>query len=187
MLTQTYNQAGNMRNLFLQIAAIILFSASIASAADIKTFVNSQPQPMKNINFSDESANIISLSDLKGKVIVLNFWATWCTPCVHEMPALSKLQADLEREGIKVITVSIDYEGIKAVKDFYAEQGIENLPAYIDNKGSSFKALQLNALPITFIINKKGEQVAKIPGEIDWNSHEVKDYLIFLAKEMRGK
>lgn len=160
----------------------ILFLPNLANAAEIDEYTLAKPFPSPNIEFQDEHNIIHNLSDYKGKVVLLNFWATWCEPCIHEMPALGKLAKFMADKNVSVLPISIDAKGASIVQEFYKKQKITNLPIYTDAKWDAFKAYKLQALPTTLIIDKRGQVVAKIMGEIDWNSQENKDYLLQLAQ-----
>ena len=160
-------------------ACLVCFSAN---ATSIGAFEHASPLKLKNIDFTGGDGYIHSLNEYRGKVVLLNFWATWCVPCVKEMPALAELQKNMEGRDFVVLPISVDYKGIEVVKSFYKNYGVD-LPAYIDSKGKSFRKFELKALPTTIIVDKSGDEVARILGEIDWNSNESKRYLINLAAE----
>jgi thiol-disulfide isomerase/thioredoxin len=163
---------------------ICLVISSPCFASGINDYTNKSPTPTNNIQFIDDKQTIHNLNDYLGKVVLLNFWATWCIPCVDEMPAISKLKDNVaDNKDIIIIPLAIDFEGSNAIKDFYKNYEISNLPIFVDNKNQSFKAFSLRALPTTIIINKKGQEVARILGQIEWDSKEVKDYLVKVAKE----
>jgi len=159
----------------------IVLSTTKSYAKTIEDFEHKAAIPIDDFQFIDGNKNIHSLNDYKGKVVLVNFWATWCKPCVKEMPALSKLKKMLSGFNVELLPISIDYKGIKVVDEFYKEHKIKNLKTYLDKKGSSFKKLKLMALPTTLIINKDGDEVARILGEIDWTNKKVKKYLIKLS------
>src|SRR5688572_29130204 len=116
---------------YIFIITILISSQSFAR--EIKDFVHEKPLPVNNIEFIDDKKVIHNLNDYSGKVLLLNFWATWCIPCVNEMPQLAKLQADIEgRSDISFIPVSIDYEGVGVVQKFYEKYQITNLPVFVD-------------------------------------------------------
>ncbi len=160
----------------------ILF-ASFANAATITQFELDTPVEAPNMRFTDDQNNIHNLSDYKGKVVLLNFWATWCNPCVHEMPVLEKLAKSMIGKDVEILAVSIDSKGAPVVQEFYKEMGIEDLSIYLDTKGKAFKDFKLQALPTTMVIDRKGMVVAKVMGEIDWDSDEVRKYLLTLGSK----
>lgn len=158
----------------------VILSSAESFAASITDFEHSKPLAVNNIQFVDANNNIHSLNDYRGKVVLVNFWATWCKPCVDEMPSLSKLQESVSGLGIEVVAISLDYKGISAINDFYKEYGITNLAPFLDTKGAAFKAMELKALPTTLILNKNGEEVARVLGDLDWADKQAKDYLVAL-------
>ena len=97
-----------------------------------------RPTPVPEINFDDAEGRSRKLPDFKGKVLLLNIWATWCGPCRTEMPALDRLQARLGSADFEVIPVSIDRAGMEAIRKFYSEIGVRNLAMYIDPSGRCF-------------------------------------------------
>lgn len=116
----------------------------------------------------------VSLADFKGKVILLNFWATWCAPCKAEMPSLENLYRNLKGKGLVVIGVSVD-NSEKTVHSFVKEKGI-TFPILLDKgKEVSFDDYGVIGLPVTFLIDKKGVIVDKVFGERQWDSEEVKE------------
>ncbi len=163
------------------IITILSFAIS-ANASEIERFELQPPfEDAANITFTDEENIANNLEDYKGKVVLLNFWATWCAPCKNEMPALDALARSFEGEDIVIVPISIEINGIEKIKQFYNDKNIKNLPIFLDERGKSFHQFKLQALPTTLVIDKKGRVVAKILGEIDWNSKENQDYLLQLA------
>ncbi len=130
---------------------------------------------------TDIKSKKVSLSDFKGKVVLLNFWATWCVPCREEMPPLNKLYTDLKNEGFVVLGVSID-PSETPVKSFVTEKNIM-YPVLMDSeKEVYFDLYAVLVLPTSFLIDKDGMIVEKILGERDWNSPEMKDKIMKLLK-----
>lgn len=160
---------------------ISIFFSLFASASEISQFELDQPFEAPNMKFIDDQDNIHSLSDYKGKVVLLNFWATWCGPCVEEMPGLEKLAKSMIGKDVEILAVSIDAKGIPAVQDFYKELDIIGLPIYLDRRGKAFKDFKLQALPTTMVIDRKGDVVAKVMGSIEWDSDDVRRYLLTLG------
>ena len=122
-----------------------------------------------------DSSKAVALHDLKGQVVVLNFWATWCPPCIEEMPSLVEMQRQLRDKGVKVLAVSIDVDQ-KAYEKFLREHGVELLTVRDpDQKAStiygSFK------WPETYIIDRKGVVRRKFVGAVDWTHPEIQSYI----------
>ena len=99
---------------------------------------------------------------------MLNLWATWCVPCVAEMPALDQLARALQPNGVTVLTVSLDHGGAEQVRAFFAAHAIRSLPVLLDPHSSSMAALGLDGIPTTLLIDRAGREVARVSGSVDW-------------------
>ena len=169
-----------MKKILLTVT-IILFCNN-AKALDLTQYEIAEPYKAPEIHFSDAIGGIHSLSSYEGKVVLLNFWSTWCVPCIEEMPALDRLAKSMEGRDVVVLPLSIDFKGAEAVEKFYKEQQINNLPVYIDRKGKAFKDYKLQALPTSLIIDRHGKVTAKVFGAIEWDSSEAKSYLVKVGR-----
>jgi thiol-disulfide isomerase/thioredoxin len=132
------------------------------------------PEQIAAPNFQDRMGQPVNLDDFKGQVVVLNFWATWCPPCIAEMPALDKLQSELGGKDFAVVAVSTDRQGIKKSAPFYRKAGITHLALYNDARGGLLDAFQAHALPITILIDRDGKVVGRMEGPAQWDSAEAK-------------
>lgn len=117
------------------------------------------------------------LSDFKGKVVVLNFWATWCAPCVRELPSLDRLAGLLPGDAFKVLTLSTDRGGPEKAAAFLEKHGATRLGADMDPRTKLGRALGLRGMPTTFVIDRDGRIVAKLAGIAEWDSPEYVDWL----------
>ncbi|MEI6206814.1 MAG: TlpA disulfide reductase family protein [Desulfuromonadales bacterium] len=131
------------------------------------------------IAISDGSS--LKLSELKGKVVLLNFWATWCPPCREEIPSMMKLNKALVGKPFQMVAVSMDEGGKPAIESFFRESGFM-LPTYLDSEGKASKAYGITGVPETFIVDKQGMVVKKIIGGLAWDSPEVASFLEGLMK-----
>lgn len=165
----------------LLVVIIILYHSS-AFAIDLGQFKLDKPYKAPNIRFSNAQGNILNLTDYQGKVVLVNFWSTWCIPCVEEMPALEKLTKSMEGRDVVVLPLSIDFKGAPAVQKFYKEHGLTGLPVYLDRKGRGFNDYKLKALPTSLIIDRHGNVTAKILGAVEWDSAEVREYLLRVGR-----
>ena len=121
--------------------------------------------------WTDAEGQPVSLADYAGEVVVLNFWATWCPPCVKEMPSLDRLAAAMEDKGVAVVPVSNDRE-IAQIERFYESKQIENLGIHHDANRRVSRAAGVLGLPVTAIIGPEGHEVARLVGDAEWDSPE---------------
>lgn len=172
----------------LRISSLIIFCLIVALSACKKaenqqnSVVAAEKSPAPEIavqSLADSST--AKLADFKGKVVMLNFWATWCPPCREEIPSMMKLNAAMAGKPFKMIAVSIDEGGKPAIESFFKESGF-SLPTYTDASGAAAKAYGITGVPETFIIDKQGVLVKKVVGGAPWNSPEVMAFLEGLMK-----
>jgi thiol-disulfide isomerase/thioredoxin len=122
-----------------------------------------------------------SLATYKGKPLIVNLWATWCGPCVTEMPSLAKLAADLKDQGVAVVAISEDRGGKFVVDPFLKEHGLTGLPVYLDKTMSTGKALkEATILPMTILIDAGGNEIGRVKGDRDWDSPESRAEIVKL-------
>ncbi len=126
------------------------------------------PTPLPPLSFIDGDNRPVTLDGLRGHGLLLNLWATWCVPCVTEMPALDALARTLAPSGIRVLAVSLDHRGADAVRPFFAAHVIRSLPVLLDPHSTSLAALGLDGIPVTLLVNRAGQEVARLQGPVDW-------------------
>ena len=124
-------------------------------------------------SFVDRDGNRLSLESFRGKVVALHFWATWCVPCREELPTVNVLQGVLGGEGFTFVPLSVDRAGAKLVGQYYAENHINNLPLYMDEDMDVSRALLVNGIPYTILVDRKGREIARILGDRNWATPEV--------------
>jgi thiol-disulfide isomerase/thioredoxin len=155
-----------------------LVAGPAAAQEPLKNFILlDQPKAVAAINFDDGQGRARSLADFRGKVVLLNIWATWCIPCRKEMPALDRLQASLGGPDFEVVPVSIDRGGRDTVAKFYAEAGIRNLAMYVDASGQTVRTLDAVGLPTTLIIDRAGNEIDRVIGPLEWDAPEIAEFL----------
>ena len=135
-----------------------------------KLAVHETPLGISPLAFSDEDGGEHFLQDYKGKVILVNFWATWCAPCRAEMPSLDALQAELGGDDFQVVTIATGRNPMPAIKSFFSETGVTNLPILLDPRQSLARNMGALGLPATMIIDREGREVARLVGDADWHS-----------------
>ena len=119
----------------------------------------------------------LTLDSFKGQGVVVNFWATWCTPCVREMPALDNLAAKLKEHGVRVVAISEDRKAMELVPPFYADKGIQNLDIYYDVKSHLSRTLGVQGLPTTVLITADGREIGRVKGALEWDADAIVDFL----------
>jgi thiol-disulfide isomerase/thioredoxin len=132
--------------------------------------IHERSRPLPEIRFENGEGETITLAQFRGRVVLLNLWATWCAPCRREMPTLERLQAALGGADFEVLALSIDRTGLPAVKEFYQELGLETLPIYVDQTGAAQRALNALGLPTTLLIDREGNEVGRLLGPAEWDS-----------------
>lgn len=145
-----------------------------------KLTVLTEAPPQPALSFKDADGQEMRLSDYKGKVVLLNVWATWCPPCIAEMPTLDRLQAKRGGEGFAVVTISLDRTALEA-KAFLDEAGLSNLSPWHDETYRLNGAAKLPGLPTSILYDRSGREIARLSGEAVWDSPEalaLVDYLI---------
>jgi len=130
----------------------------------------------------DLAGQEVKLSSLKGKVVLVNFWATWCPPCKEEIPSMIKLNQSMSGKQFQMMAISIDEGGKEAVESYFKSSGL-SLPAFLDLEGDVSRSYGTTGVPETFIIDKAGIIQKKIVGGMDWSSPEVTAYLNELLKK----
>ena len=138
------------------------------------------PQLLPEIRFQGADGKSYTLSDFRGKVVLLNVWATWCAPCRKEMPALDRLQQKLGGPDFQVVALSIDNGGAAAVRRFYDETGVRALAIYVDSSLEATSKLRTVGIPTTLLIDREGRERWRKTGPAEWNSPEI-------IESLRGK
>ena len=133
------------------------------------------PKDVPAFSFADGKGAPLDLSHWKGKVVLLNLWATWCGPCRKEMPELAQLQKLLGSNDFEVVALSQDLKGAEASSKFLKDSGAENLALYVDPKATALAALQSAGLPTTLLIGRDGKEIGRLLGPADWASTDAQD------------
>ena len=134
------------------------------------TVLEAPPAQPQAIYKSPDGAQM-RLSDYQGKVVLLNVWATWCAPCVAEMPSLDRLEAQMGGVDFAVVPISLD-KNASYISPFFERANIKNLPAWHDAEYSLNRALSLSYVPISVFYDRQGREIARVPGEVVWDSEE---------------
>lgn len=170
---------------------ILIMTQSAVSAefppteGDMQGFVLVKNRPIApDVAFLDEDEDAVAVRDFAGKVLLINFWATWCPPCVREMPALDRLQAEMGSDDFKVIAISADAGGKSVAEPFLRERlGLTNLDLYLDPKFHAWQGFRAGGLPATFAIDRQGRIVGVLRGEAKWDGDDAKALIQHLLDE----
>ena len=127
--------------------------------------INEIPKPISTLIFEDFEGNKIDLKDFRRKLVVINFWATWCAPCKKEMPSLDGLYQDSSFKNLEVFAVNMEQPNKLKTKKFFSDLKIKKLKIYFDQNLNFVKKFKLRGVPTTILINKKGEEFARIIGD----------------------
>ena len=130
--------------------------------------VNEIPKPISSLIFEDFFGNEINLNQYNGKLVIINFWATWCAPCKKEMPSLDKLYQSKNFKNLQVFAVNMEKPNTVKTKKFFADLNIKKLEIFFDDNLNFVKEFKLRGVPTTVLINKKGEEFARIVGEVNF-------------------
>lgn len=173
----------------LRLSAFVLYTAlafganTAAAAADLeslkqgdmkKLIVAAEPVAVSEASFLDAAGAKKSLVDWRGKVVLVNFWATWCPPCRAEMPSLDRLQADLGGADFAVVTIATGRNPLPAIEKFFAEADVRNLPILLDERQSVSREMGAMGLPVSILLDAEGNEVARLIGEAEWDAPEAK-------------
>ena len=183
-------------------ALLIFLSAVLLGPAEVQARSDDDPpifrnarnqftllQPRKPVPMTiimAEGGDLLDLGRYRGKVVLLNLWATWCAPCVRELPALDRLQSILGRQDFEVVALSIDDGGIEVPASFAKRLGLSHLKIYLDFTGTTAEAFPLYGLPISYLIDREGIMAGYIVGAVDWDSPEAVNLVTHYMEQAGG-
>lgn len=149
--------------------------AETAPADGISAYVaKSPPAEMPEIAFVDGDGKPRTLKDWRGKVVLLNIWATWCAPCRKEMPSLDKLQKELGSDRFEVVALAVDRTGVDAARKFLGQVQTTSLKLYVDPTARMAAPLQVTGMPTTLLIDREGRELGRLVGPAEWDSPAAK-------------
>jgi thiol-disulfide isomerase/thioredoxin len=148
--------------------------AGLNKGAMAPLLVRPKPLDLPPFEFADGTGAAMSLADFKGKVMLLNIWASWCVPCREEMPVLDKLETELGGKDFAVVAVNIDKGGPDKARGFLAETGATHLGLYTDPTSKLFAVLKTVGMPTTLVLDRDGKEIGRLIGPADWSSPEAK-------------
>jgi len=167
-----------MKLLTIFIYLITISLGHTGEKPDIKNLILTKNlKTYKNVIFKDARQKDVNLNDYKEKLLILNFWATWCAPCKEEMPSLDNLQVNIDLDNLKIFPINIGQENLAKAETFFKDLNIQNLDIYFDPPITLAKKFALRGVPTTIFFNKEGKEFARIIGSIDFNNKEFIDWL----------
>ena len=168
-----------MNRLVISLLAVLLTIAQSVWAEDTpQNFVlYGASQLLPDFRFQDSAGKPLGLSSFRGKIVLLNIWATWCGPCRKEMPTLDRLQAKLGGTDFAVVPLSIDQTGMGTIESFYHEFGIEHLGKYLDADGEAASRVNTIGVPTTLLIDRQGRELGRLVGPAEWDSPDMIAFL----------
>ena len=165
----------------MRILILYIFLLANVVAAENKLskniVINDELKVYDNLYFFDQDNKQINLDRYRGKLVLLNFWAVWCAPCKEEMPSLDKLKVNKKLNNIEIFPINIGNDSIEKSKEFFKDLNIKNLKLYFDPKINLAKELSLRGVPTSVLVNKNGEEFARIIGIVDFEDPSIVDWL----------
>ncbi len=165
------------------LAGLSILALGAAAWLFIPPASSQQRDAPPKIEFQDAQGRATTIGAFAGKVVLLDFWASWCLPCQKEMPLFDRLQEKLESRGFAVVPVSIDARGLEAVSGFYADQSIRHLAKFTDPSREAAKRLGFVGIPSALILDRHGRIAARVEGQINWESGRITALLDRLLSE----
>ena len=154
---------------------------------DMRAMVlHDQPREVPEVSFTDIDGEPLTLASFEGRLVVLNFWATWCAPCRVEMPSLNALQQELGGESFAVVTIASGRNPIPAINRFFEDEGVTDLPVYLDPRQTMSRQMGVLGLPTTVVLNPEGQEIGRLRGDADWAGDDALSLLAALMAEHDG-
>ena len=171
-----------MRNLIkFFITVIIIFSTFSSHSKDLNLpnnlIIHEKLKIYENVSFKNRFNKDIDLANFNGKLLLLNFWATWCEPCKEEMPSLDKLQTHENLDNLKIFPINVGQDNLEESLNFFKDLKIKNINIYFDSPITLAKKFRLRGIPTSILFNKEGLEFARIIGSIDFESPKFIEWL----------
>jgi thiol-disulfide isomerase/thioredoxin len=181
-----------LRSALLYTALVFGANAAAADSAALealregdmqKLVIHAEPVQAGLAPFVDAEGGEHHLSEWQGKIVLLNFWATWCAPCRKEMPMLDALQTEFGGDDFEVVTIATGRNSVQGIRRFYEEVGVTNLPILLDTQQALSREMGVFGLPVTLILDREGREIARLIGEADWVSESAKNIVSALLAD----
>lgn len=193
--------AGMTRNITIPVVLLLIGIALVGAAIALRPAPDvpprfrgalaefkpqASPAPVAAASFLDADGKKLNLSGLHGRLTLVNVWATWCQPCVAELPSLEKLKRDKAGDRFDVVTISEDRNGALAVGPFFQKHGLKALPQYVDPETNLSRDLGLAGLPTTILLDAQGRELGRIEGDADWDGAQAQALIDWYLKHGAG-
>ena len=163
---------------FLVIFIFLISNTFANETPNIKNLIiNKELKEYTNLTILDDQNNQLNLSNYKGNILLLNFWATWCAPCKEEMPSLDLLKSNKDLNNLKIFPVNVGQDNVKKAKKFFDDLNIKNLDLYFDENINLTKKFALRGIPTSILLNKNGKEFARVIGSINFNEENFIEWL----------
>ena len=172
-----------MKLLTLKFILVFIYLISSSSSYAIQELnlknlvIHKNPKKLEKINFKNINNETINLNSFEKSLIIINFWATWCAPCIEEMPSLNRLKTNPIFNNLEIIPINVGKDNIEKTKDFYKKLKIKDLKIYFDKDVELAKKFLLRGLPTTVFINKQGEEFARVIGFVNFDDKNIIKWL----------
>ena len=157
---------------FLALPALADVGPGLLKGTVAKFELAKLPKRLPDLEFLDADDKPLHFADFKGKAMLVNFWATWCAPCVKEMPSLDRLQVAMGKDKFIVLPLSLDGPSRAKVAPFYEDRQLTNLGVYFDKGRKMMQALDVSILPTSILVDRSGREIGRLEGEADWDKPE---------------
>lgn len=172
IITLLYAANATIANPLLAASPDIAVLRAIATGDMKKMVFSAKPADAVTSGFVDQAGAAKSFTDFKGKILLVNFWATWCAPCRHEMPALNRLQEYLGGDDFEVIAVATGRNPLPLIERFFKKNDVTSLAIYRDPKQELARDMSVFGLPATMLLNTDGQEIARLRGAADWSGED---------------
>ena len=172
-----------MKLLTLKFIIVFIYLISSSSSYAIQELnlknlvIHKNPKKLEKINFKNINNETINLKSFEKSLIIINFWATWCAPCIEEMPSLNRLKTNPIFNNLEIIPINVGKDNIEKTKDFYKKLKIKDLKIYFDKDVELAKKFLLRGLPTTVFVNKEGEEFARVIGFVNFDDKNIIKWL----------
>jgi thiol-disulfide isomerase/thioredoxin len=165
-------------------AGCVEFCSIDGQSVQAGRWIEESPRDLSDFRFTDAAGHSLSLSDFRGRIVVLSLWASWCPPCRAELPALDRLQAALDGNPISVIALSVDQKDMVGIDRVYDRLGVRHLAKYADGAEGSSRSIGAVGLPTAIILDGRGREIGRVEGDPQWDAARIVEKLRALANIM---